>query len=289
VSLALRTLSIGDEQALSEFLAPLEAGSMFLLANAHAAGLVDRGEPLQGTYVAAVADGRWIGVAAHFWNGILVLQVPDPGALEPVARAAILRSGRELSGLAGPRDQVDGVLRALVPEARLALKDSHEKLYGLELDSLRIPGALASGRVTCRRPRDSELDLVSAWRAEFSVESLNLEDGEDLRAASRADVLRQHADGVVWIALDGDRPVSHSAFNARLPGAVQIGGVWTPPELRGRGYAQCVVAGSLQDARREGAKRAVLFTPEENAPARAAYEAIGFRVIGDYGLVILPP
>jgi predicted GNAT family acetyltransferase len=143
--------------------------------------------------------------------------------------------------------------------------------------------------VTCRRPRDSELDLVSAWRAEFSVESLNLEDGEDLRAASRADVLRQHADGVVWIALDGDRPVSHSAFNARLPGAVQIGGVWTPPELRGRGYAQCVVAGSLQDARREGAKRAVLFTPEENAPARAAYEAIGFRVIGDYGLVILPP
>jgi RimJ/RimL family protein N-acetyltransferase len=289
VSLALRTLSIGDEQALSEFLAPLEAGSMFLLANAHAAGLVDRGEPLQGTYVAAVADGRWIGVAAHFWNGILVLQVPDAGALEPVARAAILRSGRELSGLAGPRDQVDGVLRALLPDARLALKDSHEKLYELELDSLRLPDALASGRVVCRRPHDSELDLVSAWRAEFSVESLNLEDGEDLRAVSRADVLRQNADGVVWIALEGDRPVSHSAFNARLPGAVQIGGVWTPPELRGRGYAQCVVAGSLQDARREGAKRAVLFTPEENAPARAAYEAIGFRVIGDYGLVILPP
>ena len=285
----LKTLSVGDEEALSDFLAPLEASSMFLLANAHAAGLVDRGEPLQGTYVAAVGDGRWTGVAAHFWNGILALQVPDGGSLEPLARAAILRSGRELCGLVGPRDQVDGAIRALGLDARSAFKDSHEKLYELALDELRVPELIASGRVICRRPHESELELISAWRAEFSIESLGLEDGEDLRNASRADVLRQHADGAVWIALEGDRPVSHSAFNARLPVAVQIGGVWTPPELRGRGYAQCVVAGSLLDARRDGANRAVLFTPEENAPARAAYEALGFRVIGDYGLVILPP
>jgi RimJ/RimL family protein N-acetyltransferase len=282
----LKTLSVGDEAALRDFLSPYEASSMFLLANAHAAGLVDRGEALQGTYVAAVESEKWIGVAAHFWNGMLVLQTPEPQSLEPVARAALLRSGRTLRGLAGPRAQVDAALSALGLDGRRKSLDSREKLYELALEDLVVPVALASGRLHCRRPRAAELDLLAGWRAEFSIESLGLIDGEDLRAVSRAELDRQNTDGAVWIAVDGDRLVSHTAFNARLPGVVQVGGVWTPPELRGRGYARCAVAGSLLEARREGAKRAVLFTAEENAPARAAYEALGFGVIGDYGLVI---
>ena len=286
MTVELKTLSLGDEGLFRNFLDPCEASSMFLLANSHAAGLVDHGQPLQGTYVAAVEEGKWIGVAAHFWNGMLVLQAPDPRARETVARAAILRSGRALRGLAGPRAQVDALLPALGLSARETALDSREKLYRLALEDLQVPDALASGRVLCRRPRTAELDLLAAWRTEFSIESLGLTDGDDLRAVSRTELDRQNADGAVWIVVEGERPVSHSAFNARLPGVVQVGGVWTPPALRGRGYARCAVAGSLLVARREGAKRAVLFTAEENAPARAAYEALGFRVVGDYGLVI---
>ena len=68
---------------------------------------------------------------------------------------------------------------------------------------------------------------------------------------------------------------------------VQVGGVFTPPELRGRGHARAVVAGSLLSARAAGVSRAVLFTERENAPARRAYQALGFRVVGDYGMVLL--
>jgi len=282
----LKTLSLGDEQLLESFLLPRAESSMFLRANSRAAGLVDRGAPLQGTYVAALEGGRIVAVAAHFWNGMLVLQTPDRDSLESVARAAVLRSGRELGGLAGPRSQVEGAVRALGLEGRRTSLDSREKLYTLELEELRVPDALASGRLLCRRPDTSELDLLAAWRAEFSIESLGLTDGDDLRAASRRELERQDADGAVWILVDGDRPVSHSAFNARLPDVVQVGGVWTPRQLRGRGYARCAVAGSLLEARRHGVKRAVLFTAEENRSARAAYEALGFRVVGDYGLVI---
>jgi predicted GNAT family acetyltransferase len=285
----LKTLSLGDEDALRDFLAPYETSSMFLLANSRAAGLVDQGQALQGTYVAAIERGKWGGVAAHYWNGILVLQAPDARTLESVARAAILRSGRELRGLVGPREQVFGALRALSLQERPTTHHSREKLYELSLAELRVPDALASGRVACRRPLASELDLLAAWRAEFSIESLGLSDGDDLRAESRADLVRQDAAGSVWIALEDGRPVSLSAFNARLPAIVQIGGVYTPPEWRGRGYARCAVAGSLLAMRQAGAERAVLFTEEKNAPARAAYEALGFRVVGDYGLVIFSP
>jgi len=78
-------------------------------------------------------------------------------------------------------------------------------------------------------------------------------------------------------------------FNAMLPEMVQIGGVWTPAEFRGRGYARALVAGSLAAAREQGVRRAVLFANPANAAARAAYLAIGFEIVGDYGLVLLAP
>src|SRR5204863_106038 len=61
------------------------------------------------------------------------------------------------------------------------------------------------------------------------------------------------------------------------------------PELRGRGYARSVVAGSLLAARKQGIARAVLFADPANAAARRAYLSLGFRIVGDYGLVLLAP
>ncbi len=80
--------------------------------------------------------------------------------------------------------------------------------------------------------------------------------------------------------------VAMSGFNASLPDVVQIGGVFTPPELRSQGYGRAVVAGSLVLAREQGVGRSVLFTPHDNVAAQRAYEALGYVAIGDYGLVV---
>ena len=259
---------------------------MFLRANSRAAGLVDRGTPLQGTYVAALEAGRIVAVAAHFWNGMLVLQAPEPRALEPVARAALARSRRELRGLVGPWAQVETTRDSLGLSGRGTVLHSREELYELDLAKLEIPPDLESGRLECRPPRAPELDLLVEWRVSYSMEALGVSAGPELEAASRSEIERLQAEGSQWVLLDRGAPVSYSAFNARLPDVVQVGGVWTPRELRGRGYARAAVAGSLRAARSEGARLAVLFTGEENRSARAAYEALGFRVVGDYGLVI---
>ena len=105
----------------------------------------------------------------------------------------------------------------------------------------------------------------------------------DLWNLSRQTIERINSEGSLWVLLDGDRIVSMTAFNARLPDCVQVGGVWTPPELRSRGYARCAVAGSLLEAREKGAEQAILFT--DDAAARRTYLALGFRVIGDYGIL----
>jgi predicted GNAT family acetyltransferase len=67
---------------------------------------------------------------------------------------------------------------------------------------------------------------------------------------------------------------------------VQIGGVWTPPPLRSQGFARAAVAGALLAARARGVPRSVLFTEEDNHPAKAAYRALGYQRVGDYGMVM---
>ncbi|HZR22327.1 MAG TPA: GNAT family N-acetyltransferase [Vicinamibacterales bacterium] len=92
------------------------------------------------------------------------------------------------------------------------------------------------------------------------------------------------AEGNAWVYVENGVPLSLSAFNATLPDIVQLGGIYTPPDVRGRHYAKISVAASLVAARERGATRAVLFT---NSPsAERTYTALGFARIGDYALVL---
>ncbi len=75
-----------------------------------------------------------------------------------------------------------------------------------------------------------------------------------------------------------------TGFNAEALGVVQVGGVWTPPSLRGRGYGRAVVAGSLLARYAEGARRSLLFTSPDNVGAQRAYTALGYRQTGEYGM-----
>jgi len=280
----LRTLQPGDEAALDAFLARHAESSMFLRSNARAAGLVDRGEPLQATYVAAVEGGAIVAVVAHCWNGMVLVQAP--ARVEAVTREAVRRSGRALAGLSGPWHQVVDAREALGLGTTHTVKDSREDLYRLDLGDLIVPPELAAGELRCRHPEASELDLLVNWRVSFSSEALGATVGPELRAASRQEVLLHHARGSDWVLEAGDKLVACAVFNATLSDIVQLGGVWTPPALRNRGFGRAVVAGSLVAARQQGVLRAVLFADPANAAAGRAYLALGFQTVGDYGLVL---
>jgi predicted GNAT family acetyltransferase len=107
--------------------------------------------------------------------------------------------------------------------------------------------------------------------------------GERVRAGVEASLGR----GSAWVLERDGELLAHTGFNAQLPDAVQIGGVWTPHPLRGRGYARCAVASHLLAARETGATLALLFTTEANLPARRAYAALGFEASGSYRLLLL--
>jgi len=284
----IQILDEGDRTALETFLRPHRASSLFLLSNLQMAGLVDQGLRYQGTYAAVVeANGEITGVAAQYWNGNVIFQTP-PEMAGVLARSALVASPRPLKGLIGPAAQVAAARADLaIPETRIQL-DSSEKLYRLSLDQVQIPDPLARGRLRARRLEAADVALATGWRAAFSVESLGEADNENLRLRSRAMVENALEHGLTWLLEDeSGRPVSTTSFNATTSEAVQVGGVWTPPEFRSRGYGRAVVAASLLHAREEGVEEAILFTDEANIPAQRAYEALGFQQIGDYRLLFL--
>jgi len=281
----IRALKPGDEAALEAFCLPRLATSMFLIGNARQSGLAYNGEPFTGHYVAAFENDRIVGLAAHYWNGVLILQAPVQ--LEALCRAALHTSKRALGGLIGPHEQVVAARAALDLDNAATKMDSKEKLYSLNLDALIVPESLRTGRVTARYAEQRDVESLARFRVEYGVETLGDEETEALWKAERAGSERAIAAGVTWILEDGGAPVATSAFNTRIDEAVQIGGVWTPPEFRSRGYARCVVAQSLLDARAGGAKQAILFTDEDNIPAQKAYASLGFQHIGDYHILLL--
>lgn len=280
----VRILNEVDAASLDAFLAIHRDTSMFLRSNSRRAGLEYRGGTYDAVYVGVFRDNSLKGVAAHGSNGLVQLQAPDKDDAGVLARAVVDASARNVAGLIGPIDQVRTARTALNLDDAVPTVDGDERLYALDLVNLRVPDALTSGRVVCRPPGPTERDTLVAWRMAYDLEVLGAKDTEEQRTRSAAVLDGQIADDRAWIALNDDAPVSLAAFNAVLPDIVQLGGIYTPPELRGRGYAKAAVAASLLVARERGVTRAVLFTPNPNA--ERTYGAIGFERCGDYGLVL---
>lgn len=85
------------------------------------------------------------------------------------------------------------------------------------------------------------------------------------------------------LTVDG-QPVAMSSINARVIDTVQIGGVFTPKALRGRGYAGRAIAAQLNAEHAAGITKAILFAASQDATR--AYSKIGFTQIGSYRLFL---
>lgn len=282
----VRILGAGDERRLEAFFARHPDLTLFQRSNLRQAGAVDDGRRYGGTYAAALVNGDIVGVVAHYWNGFVMPLAPAGGrAIRALLDAALAASGRPVAGVIGSWDQVAATLIHPAASGRVARRCDREILFALPLSDLAVPAALAAGDVAVRTLADDDLPLLAAWRVEYLVETFALpRTGTTWDEAAR-DITAWHQEGRAWVAEAGGRPVAFSGFNAALPDVVQVGGVYTPPFGRARGFARSAVAGSLLQARDAGAQRAVLFTDVGNMAAQRAYRALGFEPIGDWGMV----
>ena len=84
-------------------------------------------------------------------------------------------------------------------------------------------------------------------------------------------------------------PVSVAGLTRAVAGMVRVGPVYTPPELRGRGYAGAVTAAVSQAALEAGLREVVLYTDLANPTSNALYQRLGYRPVEDRVLFSFAP
>lgn len=217
------------------------------------------------------------GLVALSRDGMLMSHMTESCDLAPLRP---ILAGHVVKGALGSADAVRPLLAALGLSGLPARKDEDEPAFALDLDTLWVPDQPGARLV----PANASLRaLLVDWRAAATVETQAMPAHlAEAQAATDVDS---------WIARDSHRvlelggaPVALTGFNAVLPDIVQVGGVYTPPALRGRGHARLAVALHLAEARNKGVSRAVLFAA---SPAAArAYRGIGFEPNGSFALVL---
>ena len=281
-----RQLQEPDRARVLAFLRTHADTTLFLQNNLEKAGFVDDGTRLTGAWSGVEEDGQLAAVAMHAWNGNVILCAPRFAG--EVTRAAVRQSGRPVCGLIGVAADVAAAREGLGLLAAPTQHDGDEPLYVLALDQLQVPPGYGEPRFRVRLVGPSDVDLLTDWWVPYHAEALG-ETGtpEERRPEVRANVVESIGRGDRrWILEDEGTPVSMTGFNSSTRECVQVGGVWTPPDLRGRGYGKLVVATSLLHVREEGVTRSVLFTAHDNVAAQRCYEGLGYVRAGDYALVL---
>ncbi|MFE7609688.1 GNAT family N-acetyltransferase [Streptomyces celluloflavus] len=118
--------------------------------------------------------------------------------------------------------------------------------------------------------------LLLAWFTAFAEET----GASPPRHARAVDDRIAHGRCTLWET--GGRPVSLAGVIPTVSGATRIAPVYTPPELRGRGYAGAVTAAVSAASRHSGATELLLFTDLANPTSNALYQRLGYQPVGDH-------
>ena len=233
-----------------------------------------------------VTDGEDIVAAALRTPPFnLVLARPSSADALDALVDRLLQEGQDLPGVTAAIPEIEEFVGAWTSardvDAALAQRQGIYEIREL------LPTPSAAGAPRPATPADRE--LVVAWMVAFGEEALPDPPEAERQARlveSRLDATEQAG---LWLWEDGGRPVSMSGYGSETPNGIRIGPVYTPPDLRGRGYATSLVAaqtGWLLDA---GRTFAFLYTDLDNPTSNALYRRIGYRMVAESADVRFDP
>jgi RimJ/RimL family protein N-acetyltransferase len=271
----------------------LDAAGEFLRADpARNTVMLTVTEDLKGT--AAASAGTLFG----WWRpdkdpvGAAFMHTPDyPLLLSEASGPVAAALARDLTAGPRPARRIPGVnagqeaADAFAAAWRARTGDTvavYRRMRLFRLGELLPPRPWPAG--TARLAAGTERDLLARWFGAFARE-VGDPPGQD---HGRAVAGRLGYGGVtVWEA--GGVPVSVACRTRAVAGMVRLGPVYTPPELRGRGYAGAATAAVSQAALDAGLREVVLYTDLANPTSNALYQRLGYHPVEDRVLLSFTP
>ncbi|MFH8660981.1 GNAT family N-acetyltransferase [Streptomyces afghaniensis] len=199
-------------------------------------------------------------------------------AAEADALAARLAAlGQRLPGVHADRDTATAFAEAWQRHtgATATLRERN-RLY--RLGTLTVPRPLPPGGPRVAGATDRE--HLIRWHDEFvaAVGSGVFQD-----ASEWADARIAQGGITFWETPDGT-PAAMAGTTPQVAGQIRVAPVYTPPRLRGRGYAGAATAEVSRAALAAGAREVLLFTDLSNPTSNGLYQRIGYRPVADFAV-----
>lgn len=260
-------------QASGDFLRASPAEHNLILSIAEA--LADGRPPVPGSepaFLATVEDagGQVVGAAFRTPPHKLGLTRMPPHAVGRLAES-VRRRFDALPAVLGPQEPAEAFAREWADRTGATWSPGQaQRIY--RLDRVAESGRPVPGHR--RRGTDRDLPLVAEWCRGFA---------DDLGAAFAAPPESQRRwirDGALHVWEHGG-PVSMSVGLGFTTGGARIGFVYTPPELRGRGYASALVADTSRFLLDSGQDFCMLYALVSNPSTNRIYRRIGFEPVAE--------
>ena len=143
-----------------------------------------------------------------------------------------------------------------------------EVVYGLGA----APGAMRVATM-------SDLELATQWMDDFAQEALPHETARNSAQQAVAWRIEQES---LFLWEEAGEVVSMAGKSRPTAHGISIGPVYTPPKLRGRGYATAMVATLSQHLLDSGYTFTTLFTDLANPTSNRIYQKIGYQPVCDF-------
>ena len=244
------------------------------------AALIDR-EPVTNVYLRSELRlgfevGDWWGAfedeeltAVVLGWSLVVPYIPDVEAAPPLAQA--LAAAAQPRMVVGHRASVMALHNAFRPPRPARELRDPQPLLILDTGDLR---AAPSPDVRLSTPGDLETLILAAarmHREEMGIDPLAI-DAPAWRTRMISLIERRWS----WIWMRGHEVLFKAELSAWTPDVVQIQGVYTAPQHRGRGIARAGLAAVCEQVFRD-VPRCSLYVNQYNVIAQRVYEHLGFK------------
>jgi uncharacterized protein len=217
-----------------------------------------------------------VGAALQTPPHNLVLAQPTDAAVAEALVDVIGAGGVSLPGVSGVvPEAIEFADRWISRAGGSTKRRMAQGVYALRevRETPRAPGST-------RRAAGTDVDLITDWLAAFAeeVETGVVHEPDQRRRLVRARLeSRDHAG--FWLWEDDGAVVSLTGFGLVTPNGARIGPVYTPPDLRGRGYATTLVADVSSWLLAGGRSFCFLYTDLANPTSNAIYRRIGYEQV----------
>jgi predicted GNAT family acetyltransferase len=273
----IRLLRESDRETAIDFLDREHESNLIMIFDIQHYGIENRGQLFQGDYYGAYRDDELAGVACLYNFGSMFLYSPVEESRRQLTVHIAERGGK-------PRyvhlrsDWAQTVLDELERQGMTPTRLEEQEYLVLSGEDFK-PRHREGARFAKPEDLPTILQLHRAFQIEYFGTYTEAEDEMGRMAESRI------LESGVTVKEHQGKVVSKSEVLVRTGRMALIGGVYTLPEYRGRGFSFASMS-LLCEGILESLEKACLNVAKGNPPALSVYKGLGFRRTNDYTMAL---